>query len=324
MGFLKRRTSEQEKPSLTPPASQSPHVLWRETDESKKWKARWYQTQALHLELTNPLIPGWFTPNEGRFLMGMATLLPKGAFAVEIGSLCGKSTRWFLTGCVFSDSNLLCIDPFTGSENELADYGTTGEKDEFYKQFDQYYRGNTRGLFEISLYNAFGQDPYYRSHLAVYKGYSQNAVEEWEKLELPKIDLLFIDGGHWRCRKDVEAFLPYCKDHVLILLHDVSQSAPYGVDGPTNTYMSMLHGGWQKYGGAELVAAVTREPQWWDTRGEAIRDYFGDPSGGGSQDQSTDADPGKRGAATPADQGDPAIPGSSGHPGTVSDGRDLE
>lgn len=212
------------------------------------------------VKLQDPHVGGWFSEREGMALYMTANMLLPGDTAVEVGSFMGKSTRWFFIGTETSGARLTCVDPFLSSgEGEPA-------------QIEYYYQQVApQGSYSVWVGNLIPvcSDRFPQDVIEVLRQPSREAAKDWGALGLPKISLLFIDGQHEECLLDLQAWEPHLTDHAMVLLHDVSGTGAYGENGPDNTFYHMQQGGWTGYVRADLLAGLTRDPGWWQTRYEA-------------------------------------------------------
>lgn len=248
-----------------------------ETDEVTSWKRKYKATMYKLLAAQDTFIPGFLTQDALRMLSQLSELLFPGARMLEIGSYCGQSTRWILLGCILRDAHLYCIDPFDAKfdgEPALSDTGSWEQREQCMKDTGCYlFEGNVKPVFNVNMEHAFRGLP---ENLTVIRGLSQEVVSQWSYGDL---DIIFIDGDHSRCRQDVELWLPHLRPHGMLILDDVLLSAgssKYGVDCPNNTYMTLLQQGWKEFTHDGLTRAVTRDPDWWAVRYEAV---FGEGPG---------------------------------------------
>lgn len=112
----------------------------------------------------------WFQGNTAQTLPLLKSELPENAKILEIGSFEGQSTVWFLQN--FLQSQLTCIDPFTGSpensEKECA-----------------------------NLFDRFSQNTAeFADRITVLKGYSNTLLPQLIT-EKQQYDLVYIDGSHY-------------------------------------------------------------------------------------------------------------------------------
>lgn len=152
---------------------------------------------------------GWFTPQEGQFLMNcVRDLADKEGKIVEIGSFVGKTTSYLSRAlldlgtedCVYS------LDPFIGSiehqqfietNTEYFDHGTT-----FWKFIEN--------LKELGVYE----------HVIPIAAPSDRVATFWN---LP-IKILFIDGdhNHKQPHRDYVNFSKFIIDGGMLIFHDSS------------------------------------------------------------------------------------------------------
>lgn len=255
-----------EKPSVTQPQSESQDT----TLELLKWKSRWIDQAIQTIRNQEAYVLGWFEPLESLLLLRASAVLPPESVVVEIGSFCGKSTRWLATGCAYSESSLTCIDTFESSEDGVPDNpnlsGSSGSL-EILRRFQG--KGGTLPLFINNL--IYSLPPDIVDRIQVMKTTSEEAGKNWNK---SKIDLLFLDGDHSRARQDLELWIPHLADHGMICLHDSSPKCNiYGPDGAVQMKMELLQKGWKQYDYADITTALTRDPGWWETRKEAFHDH---------------------------------------------------
>jgi hypothetical protein len=117
-----------------------------------------------------------------------------------------------------------------------------------------------------------------RESFHVIPGDMRQIVSSWS---YGPIDFLFEDADHTRCRKTIEEWMPYLAPHAAIAIHDVHPIKTYGIDGPGNTVCQLIQEGWKiLHGGPETILRIlTRDPEWWTTRKEAINDIYNAGSG---------------------------------------------
>lgn len=263
--------SESPSPELCSPAkfeSKSPDWLI--------WKRRWYRQTTEILRITNEMLGGWCGNQEGSTLLNGAAILPPGSLVVEIGSFMGKSSRYLISGCMYSDSKLVCIDPFTAmgeGEGELwvADPKWAigaAHKESIAKYYKRVAPAGTLSMFYSALDSILGIE--FQDFVTVKEMISEEAAINWD---LGKIDFIFLDGNHRSCQQDVNVWMPHLAEHAAIAFHDFSpEGGLYGPDGPNNTWFRLIQQGWKQIEQAELTSVVTRDPEWWRTRLEATRD----------------------------------------------------
>ena len=115
----------------------------------------------------------WFTLNIPH-LTNLIKLLPEKKSILEIGCFEGKSTCWFLENVLDADGTIVCIDPFTGSE-EHKDLNLS----DLYKTFN----ANVSEIAKIT------QD------VKIYAEISYTALARLI-IQKEKFDLIYIDGSH--------------------------------------------------------------------------------------------------------------------------------
>lgn len=223
------------------------------------WRYRWLGMAVRLCHATEHMIGGWLSPHEAQFLTDLTASLPNRSLAVELGSFMGKSSRYLTIATLFSQSRLVCIDPFDSS-------GKGEPTDDIVKLYQRYaVHGGTLPIFLRSLETLLTDQE--TEHVTITKALSKDAAKKWKE---GPIDFLFIDGNHEECYLDFQCWEPHMADHGLIALHDTLCRGGYGQNGPDNTgfYMQHKHG-WKAFGLADSLAAFTREPEFWATRLEA-------------------------------------------------------
>lgn len=133
-------------------------------------------------------VPGWETPDEQHWLFEYAANVPYTGFIVEIGAEYGMSASLFCKGAKPSVS-ITSVDLFPGDmlDKHLANLKEAG------------FAGRTKQV----------------------KGSSQQALTV-EKVMVPTIDLLFIDGDHSYSGvvKDIALWTPLVKPGGVVAFHD--------------------------------------------------------------------------------------------------------
>lgn len=151
------------------------------------WHKQFYDSKIVkELPLTDFLekagrLGGWFTPEEGEFLIGCVHELKESEAAiVEIGSYVGKTTSYFARAILDTDNDefLYSIDPFIGSI----------EHQQFINTNTEYFQNGTtfwkfvENLKELGVYDK----------VIPIAAYSDKVATFWQK----PIKILFIDGDH--------------------------------------------------------------------------------------------------------------------------------
>jgi predicted O-methyltransferase YrrM len=137
------------------------------------------------------------TWGELSFLAELANNLPENSIVIEIGTLCGRSTRAMADNAP-NDCIIHCVDPW--------DYKIPLE-DGGYIQVDKY----TYAQFCMNLY-----DHIYANKVIPH-------ISRWQDFNLPiKADLIFIDGDHTydAVKCDIAKALDYIKPGGIITGHD--------------------------------------------------------------------------------------------------------
>ncbi len=151
---------------------------------------------------------GWFTPEEGEFLMGCVHEL-KGieAAIVEIGSYVGKTSSYFARAILDSDQEgqfLFSMDPFIGSI----------EHQQFINTNTEYFQNGTtfwkfvENLKELGVYDK----------VIPIATHSDKIANFWNK----PIKILFIDGDHNHDQpmRDYLNFSPFIVAGGYLIFHD--------------------------------------------------------------------------------------------------------
>jgi len=232
------------------------------------WKRLWRKSAWDYSQLTHTSIPGFLDSEEAQFLTLMAGYLNPGSTIVELGTLCGLSTRYLAIGAYYSGSILYSIDQFTGElpgekldPNVIADISFHSSQDIVMWHLNRMFAGQTQ-------------------HVVLWQSTTVGAADTWKK-QAPdnKVDLLFVDADHTRCRQDVEAWLPLLADHALLVLHDFIPSANgfYGPDGPDNTALTLLTtpspNPWVHTNKVIRTIGLTRDTGYWATLEERELEY---------------------------------------------------
>ena len=167
---------------------------------------------------------------------------------LEIGVYEGGSS------CFWSDfyldnpeSSLICIDPFTGSEEHLRD----PEKYKGLAQLELTARTN------IAKSKNAGK-------VEVIKGYSQHVFTEIDRRcgSKPFIDILYIDGAHDSCSvaRDVILYVPLVKPGGYVIFDDYAHpDVQRAVDMSLNAFAAFdfaMFTGWQLVGKVSEVAST--------------------------------------------------------------------
>ncbi len=145
-------------------------------------------------------IDGWLTQEEALGLYGLASLVPRNAIIVEIGSWKGKSTFCIAKG--LKKGKIFAIDPFNaeGETGSRELYEKTKGVAPLYEQFSSMLKKH--GLWE-KIEPLIGFSSQFTNHFA-------------------QIDFLFIDGDHSieGCDYDYTHFSPFIKTGGFIAFHD--------------------------------------------------------------------------------------------------------
>lgn len=219
------------------------------------------------LQLQDPVIPGYMDyPLEGKWLLWLTEILPEGSLAVEVGSLCGKSSRYLAVGTYLSGSRLICVDPWKGLPEDK-----TG-------QWADMTHEETLNIWRTIMDQSLLHEPVLLEHVKPLRTTSQDAAKHWRD---GKIDLLFIDGDHERATQDYEDFLKHLSDHAVVLLDDIHDRR-YGLTNPAACAQQMLREGWKPLGTIGKIGALTRDPEYWSIRSQGWSDQTGDQGWWGS------------------------------------------
>lgn len=153
------------------------------------------------------LLGGWFTPEEGRFLMECVGYLSHiQGNIVEIGSYVGKTTSFFSRALLEEgeDRIIYSIDPFTGSieHQQFIDANLEG-----------FYNGTTFPLYVKNL-----KDLGVYANVIPIAAHSDKVAVSWN---LP-IRILFIDGDHSHDQpmRDYLNFSKHIHQDGYLLFHD--------------------------------------------------------------------------------------------------------
>lgn len=140
---------------------------------------------------------GWLTRDQGLALFEAARRVPPGAWAVEIGSHCGRSTL-LLAAAKPPGVHLLAVDPF--------DDPRWGGGAESMARFESTLRG--AGLLE---------------EVQTFRGLSAEAAVAG--IAEP-VGLLFVDGAHDRASVliDIDGWMPHLGARAVLLFHDAYSS----------------------------------------------------------------------------------------------------
>ena len=141
-------------------------------------------------------IPGWLTAEQARLLWDLATELPRGAIALEIGSHQGRSTVVLGEAVRGNGGRLIAVDPFV--EGRL--FGGTSTRDKFESNVAR------AGLTDV---------------VELVPEYSTRLRHTWTR----DIDLLYIDGKHdfWTVSDDLR-WSEHLRDRGAVLVHDAYSS----------------------------------------------------------------------------------------------------
>jgi len=102
---------------------------------------------------------------------------------IEIGCFEGRSTNWLVENwCKFEESKLLCIDPFTGSEEHTA-----SDKNGLFERFKHNTRSNSHKLELIKKESVYALPELISSGLVV--------------------DFIYVDGDHHNLSVMIDAIL---------------------------------------------------------------------------------------------------------------------
>lgn len=256
---MKREWTKFFRPRRAAAPPEPPAHVVELTDESEWWKFLYRQEAIVRLTRDDVTYLGWTSPEEAQTLENYAECVPQGGQVVEIGSFLGKSTRWLLLGCFLGGSQLDCIDPWNGIEEDKT------------HSWDHLLMGDSFSAFRIGVHQAMPFGEQTEGRFACHRGYSQRMVKHWRK----PIDLLFIDGDHTRALTDFEQWERHLKPHALVIFDDVGATAEkYGPLGPAGAVQTILRREGEKWnvGTIGKYAILTRDPEFWRTRIEAHQD----------------------------------------------------
>lgn len=169
-------------------------------------------------------IPTWTKKRELETLYTMASALPRGAYALEIGSYLGASTCYLASGLSRIGGHLYCVDTWM-NETMLE-----GERDTFAE-----FLKNTQSL---------------REHItSIRKRSSELRVED---IRLP-LHLVFIDGDHnyTGVKSDFECVAPWVAKDGIIAFHDSNVPHYEGVSRVIGE--ALLSGQWRVGGVVESL-----------------------------------------------------------------------
>jgi predicted O-methyltransferase YrrM len=155
-------------------------------------KERSYENDKLSMHFLQ--IPGWLTPEEGKFLYEMARQAPGKGWAVELGSYCGRSAN-----VIAQLRPLVCVDDWeTGVEEDKKNHP------DLMKEFIT----NTHGLPVSAL----------RAKTTV-------AANGWGP---GVISFLYVDAGHGyqEVIEDLAAWCPKLAPNAILVMHDVAPGWP--------------------------------------------------------------------------------------------------
>lgn len=142
-------------------------------------------------------VDGWLTDDQGQALFDAARDVRPGAWIVEIGSHCGRSTLLLAAGKA-DGVGLLAVDPF--------DDPRWGGGPDALIRFQDTLRG--AGLLD---------------EVESFRGLSAEASEAWTN---GLVGMLFVDGAHDRgsVLTDIDGWAPHLAYDAVILLHDAYSS----------------------------------------------------------------------------------------------------
>jgi predicted O-methyltransferase YrrM len=168
------------------------------------------------------------SPIERLALFQMATLMPPGARALEIGSHIGSSALFICAGLVRAGGNLICVD--TWMNQTMPD----GEKDTFAE-----FKTNTQPFAHM---------------ITMVRKYSYELTSE--DISGP-LDFVFIDGDHTEdgVRTDFRLIAPWVKVGGLVAFHDLHPVYP-GVHVVVGE--AMAGGDWQLVRLASTLGAIRK------------------------------------------------------------------
>jgi predicted O-methyltransferase YrrM len=169
-------------------------------------------------------IPTWTKKRELETLYYMASILPRGAFALEIGSYLGASTCYLASGLSRIGGHLFCVDTW---KNETMLEGGRDTFAEFLK--------NTQSL---------------REHITPIR--TRSSELKVEDIQLP-LHLVFIDGDHnySGVKSDFERVAPWVAKDGIIAFHDSNVRHYEGVSRVIGE--ALLSGQWRVGGVVESL-----------------------------------------------------------------------
>jgi len=204
------------------------------------------------------MIPGWLSLKEAEILFSIVRYLNPRNWIVELGTYHGKSTRYLSAAALLSESNLVCVDRFTGD--------LPGE---FAFKKNPLCPSNTEAT---AIHSADKATLGFTQHIHFWKEDTIWAAKHWHARGYPPVDVLFVDADHTKCRQDVEAWFPCLAPHALLMLHDFISDPVYGEDSPANTAHWLLRNGWGRVFLVDRLLLLTRDPLYWNVLEERSKD----------------------------------------------------
>jgi len=144
-------------------------------------------------------IPGYMTTSELEWIFRTSESLLSGSVIVEIGSYYGKSAAAWCSGAGV-DKTVICVDTWEGTPDTVFPGGP----------LEPYMRENVFERFQDSM-RSLG---FYPCALRM------NSVNAARLFAPRSLDLVFIDGDHFKIERDLDAWVPKVKIGGLVCGHD--------------------------------------------------------------------------------------------------------
>jgi len=153
-------------------------------------------------------IQGWMKDNELAALYDLTReYVQKGEAALEVGSWKGRSSYVIAQACKENGARLICVDTFTGSENNEAHYQEAADMgaSEFMEKYIKKYLAGLPVEYVV------------KNSLQAHADFPDNTYP-----------LVFIDGNHCDpvISQDLDNYWPKTKSGGLFACHDYAQVCP--------------------------------------------------------------------------------------------------
>jgi hypothetical protein len=226
-----------------------------------EWKKHWFALGAAYLQCTDPPIRGDLAFLEGYTLSLLSAALPFNSTILEVGSYCGKLTRYLFMGACLSESKVYASEAWL---TPLAQ----GRVEDILHQ-DVPMTRLDENVLRINTFTMTHSVP--ETQLSIRSEEPQKAGRLWK--ESP-IGLLVLKCAPAATRGILQSLIPHLEPHAAVAIGNWTGTGNYGVDGPENTIKTLTQSEWKPLLMVGRFRVLTRDQEWWDLRREALRDTF--------------------------------------------------